>query len=155
MKKLNIAFSFILIALAGVFYFYADTFKTMPGQKDIGPAAFPKAIAILIVIAAVVLLITELRKKESEKADLLNLKVVIGVVTAVVFVALFKKIGFIVGAMISVFIMELMLLNEPFKKAWPLVTGVAVIAPIVLYVIFGVLLKVPLPMGVLAPIFGK
>ena len=55
--------------------------------------------------------------------------------------------------MVSIFVMEVLLLNEPFKKAWPLVTGVAVIAPIVIQLVFGVALKVPLPAGLLSFLF--
>lgn len=42
MKKLNIVFSVVLIAVAAFFFFYADTFKMLPGQTEIGPALSPR-----------------------------------------------------------------------------------------------------------------
>lgn len=45
MKKLNIVFSVVLIAVAAFFFFYADTFKTLPGQTEIGPGASPRPSA--------------------------------------------------------------------------------------------------------------
>ena len=45
MKKLNIVFSVVLIAVAAFFFFYADTFKTLPGQTEIAPALSPRPSA--------------------------------------------------------------------------------------------------------------
>ena len=47
-----------------------------------------------------------------------------------------------------------LLLNEPFKKAWPLMLAVSILAPVVLYAIFGMFLKVPLPNGILSGLLG-
>lgn len=154
MKRLNLVFSALLIVFSGVFFFYADTFKTLPGQTDIGPAAFPKFICVMLAVCAVILAFTELKKNSTEKVALFNLKFFIGVATAIGYFLVFKSIGFVLSSIVAIFIMELLLLNEPFKKAWPLITGVAFAAPIVLQLIFGTLLKVPLPAGLLAPILG-
>ena len=105
------------------------------------------------MILAILLIITELKKNDQTKVQLFNLKFLIGLVTAVLYFLLFKKVGFVLCSMVSIFVMEVLLLNEPFKKAWPLVTGVAVIAPIVIQLVFGVALKVPLPAGLLSFLF--
>ena len=153
LKHLNLIFSGVLIVLAGIFFKYADTFKMLPGQADIGPKAFPRFVSVVIVILAILLIITELKKNDQTKVQLFNLKFLIGLVTAVLYFLLFKKVGFVLCSMVSIFVMEVLLLNEPFKKAWPLVTGVAVIAPIVIRLVFGVALKVPLPAGLLSFLF--
>lgn len=153
LKHLNLIFSGVLIVLAGIFFKYADTFKMLPGQADIGPKAFPRFVSVVIVILAILLIITELKKNDQTKVQLFNLKFLIGLVTAVLYFLLFKKVGFVLCSMVSIFVMEVLLLNEPFKKAWPLVTGVAVIAPIVIQLVFGMALKVPLPAGLLSFLF--
>ena len=153
LKHLNLIFSGVLIVLAGIFFKYADTFKMLPGQADIGPKAFPRFVSVVIVILAILLIITGLKKNDQTKVQLFNLKFLIGLVTAVLYFLLFKKVGFVLCSMVSIFVMEVLLLNEPFKKAWPLVTGVAVIAPIVIQLVFGVALKVPLPAGLLSFLF--
>ena len=66
---------------------------------------------------------------------------------------LFKKVGFVLCGIVAVFVMEVLLLNEPFKKAWPIVVSVAIIAPVVIQLVFGTFLKVPLPKGILAFLF--
>lgn len=153
LKHLNLIFAGVLIVLAGVFFKYADTFKMLPGQADIGPKAFPRFVSAVIIILAILLIITELKKNDQTKVQLFNLKFLIGLVTAVLYFLLFKKVGFVLCSMVSIFVMEVLLLNEPFKKAWPLVTSVAILAPIAIYLIFGVALKVPLPAGLLSFLF--
>ena len=134
MKKLNIVFSVVLIAVAAFFFFYADTLKMLPGQTEIGPGAFPKA--------------------GSEKAELFSKKLLIGIAAAVVYFVLLKILGFVLDSIWVVFVMMALLLNEPFKKAWPLMLAVSILAPVVLYAIFGMFLKVPLPNGILSGLLG-
>ena len=153
LKHLNIIFAGLLIVLSGVFYHYTDTFKILPGQADIGPKAFPRAVCICLIVLAVLLIIDELRKNDNTKIELFNLKFFIGVATALLFLLLYRKVGFVICATVSIFVMEMLLLNEPFKKAWPLVVSVAIIAPIALQLIFGTFLKVPLPKGWLSFLF--
>ena len=78
MKKLNIVFSVVLIAVAAFFFFYADTFKMLPGQTEIGPGAFPKAVCVGLAVCGILLIIQELRKDGSEKAELFSKKLLIG-----------------------------------------------------------------------------
>ena len=82
MKKLNIVFSVVLIAVAAFFFFYADTFKMLPGQTEIGPGAFPKAVCVGLAVCGVLLIIQELRKGGSEKAELFSKKLLIGIAAA-------------------------------------------------------------------------
>ena len=140
MKKLNIVFSVVLIAVAAFFFFCADTFKMLPGQTEIGSGAFPKAVCVGLAVCGVLLIIQELRKGGSEKAELFSKKLLIGIAAAVAYFVLLKILGFV--------------LNEPFKKAWPLMLAVSILAPVVLYAIFGMFLKVPLPNGILSGLLG-
>ena len=163
MKKLNIVFSVVLIAVAAFFFFYADTFKMLPGQTEIGPGAFPKAVCVGLAVCGVLLIIQELRKGGSEKAELFSKKLLIGIAAAVVYFVLLKILGFVLDSIWVVFVMMALLLNEPFKKArscassgvnWPLMLAVSILAPVVLYAIFGMFLKVPLPNGILSGLLG-
>lgn len=139
MKKLNIVFSVVLIAVAAFFFFYADTFKMLPGQTEIGPGAFPKAVCVGLAVCGVLLIIQELR---------------LFTAAAVAYFVLLKILGFVLDSIWVVFVMMALLLNEPFKKAWPLMLAVSILAPVVLYAIFGMFLKVPLPNGILSGLLG-
>lgn len=154
MKKLNITFGVILIACAAFFFLYAGTFQTLPGQLDIGPAAFPRAVCVGLALCGALLIFSEIKKTDTAPANLFNVKFFIGVATAIGYFLLLKPLGFVVSSMLAVLIMMLLLLNEPLKKAWPLILIVSIAAPIVLQLIFGVFLKVPLPEGILAPILS-
>lgn len=149
MKKLNIIFSIILIAVSACFYFYADTFKTLPGQQEIGPGAFPKAVCIGLVICSMLLIISEVRKGNPEKAGLFNLPLLVGIGAVILYFFLLRPLGFVIDSMLITFVM-MVLLNEPIQKAWPLLASVSILTPVVLYAIFGILLKVPLPAGILS-----
>jgi|GEM_PF-492803 len=120
MKKLNIVFSVVLIAVAAFFFFCADTFKMLPGQTEIGSGAFPKAVCVGLAVCGVLLIIQELRKGGSEKAELFSKKLLIGIAAAVAYFVLLKILGFVLDSIWVVFVMMALLLNEPFKKAWPL-----------------------------------
>ena len=142
------------LAVAAFFFFYADTFKMLPGQTEIGPGAFPKAVCVGLAVCGVLLIIQELRKGGSEKAELFSKKLLIGIAAAVVYFVLLKILGFVLDSIWVVFVMMALLLNEPFKKAWPLMLAVSILAPVVLYAIFGMFLKVPLPNGILYGLVG-
>ena len=70
------------LAVAAFFFFYADTFKMLPGQTEIGPGAFPKAVCVGLAVCGVLLIIQELRKGGSEKAELFSKKLLIGIAAA-------------------------------------------------------------------------
>lgn len=150
MKKLNIAFSVILLLIAGFFFFYSDTFKTMPGQADIGPSGFPKVVCVGLAICAIILFVQQITKGSDKPIQLFNLKLIVGLVTAVVYVVLLRPVGFLLTSVAAVFIIMLLLVNEPVKKVLPVIITVSILVPVALQVIFGVLLKVPLPSGILA-----
>ena len=78
----------------------------------------------------------------------------IGIAAAVAYFVLLKILGFVLDSIWVVFVMMALLLNEPFKKAWPLMLAVSILAPVVLYAIFGMFLKVPLPNGILSGLLG-
>ena len=86
--------------------------------------------------------------------ELFSKKLLIGIAAAVAYFVLLKILGFVLDSIWVVFVMMALLLNEPFKKAWPLMLAVSILAPVVLYAIFGMFLKVPLPNGILSGLLG-
>lgn len=154
MKKLHIVFGAVLVFLSVFCFFYADTFKSISGQTDIGPGAFPKFVCVCLILCGGALIVREIRNNSQERAELFNWKLVISAAAIIIYFFILEPVGFIISSMCIVFVETLILLNEPMKKAWPLVAGVSVGTPIVLYLIFGVFLKVPLPSGILTGILG-
>jgi len=154
MKRLHIVFGAILVLISVFCFIYAGTFKSISGQTDIGPGAFPRFICVCLMICGGALIVREMKNDSQEKAYLFNRKLAISVAAILVYFLVLKPVGFIVSGIGIVFVETLILLNEPMKKAWPLVLGVSVGTPVVLYLIFGIFLKVPLPHGILAGILG-
>jgi len=153
-KKLNLVFSVLLILVSVCFFFYSNTFKVLANQQDIGPSGFPKAVCVGLTLCGVLLFVTELHKGNDEPASLFNLHLLVGVAAILAFFFLLTPLGFILDGILICLVMMFLLLNEPIKKAWPIIVIVSVAAPLVLYFIFGKFLNVPLPMGILAPLLG-
>ena len=152
MKKLKLIFGAVVIAVSAFFFYYSGTFQRMPGQKDIGPGAFPRFVCGLLILSGILLILREIKQDNQETVYLFSLKFFMGLLSIFCYFLLLKGLGFILDSIWIVAVMMLMLLNEPFKKAWPLIAGVSVGVPTGLYMIFGVFLKVPIPNGLLSGI---
>ena len=107
-----------------------------------------------LAVSGVLLIIQELRKRGRQNAQLFSNNLLIRIADPVAYFVLLKILGFVLDSIWVVFVMMALLLNEPFKKAWPLMLAVSILAPVVLYAIFGMFLKVPLPNGILSGLLG-
>lgn len=119
----------------------------MPG--DIGPAAFPYITAGLLIICGLGLLITGREKSPAAytKAQFIRLVTVIGVVLA--YIVGLHLIGFIIPTLAEAFALCTMFAKGKTELAlWKRLLFAALVTGI-LYVSFEVLLKMPLPAGIL------
>lgn len=148
MKKLNLVFSVLLIVTSVFFFFYADSFRALSGEEEIGPGAFPKAVCIALCFCSILLIVKEVKRYDAEKAGLFNYRILVGFVVSIFYLFLLKPLGFLIDSFLIVIVMTLLLLTEPLKKAWPILISVSVLVPVALYIVFDLCLKVPLPAGV-------
>lgn len=139
MKKNDLLLGFILVAICGVFYFMISR---LPSKATIYPIF---VTTLLLLLTLIHIAITYLKKDHVEKnifkgLELKQLFFVIG--TSGLYVAMISLVGYITSTIIYI-ISVLFGLKVNKKLSVIIGTGFS----IVIYVLFKVILKVPLPKG--------
>lgn len=116
---------------------------------SLGPAVWPRILAVLLFVVATIQLINVLRGKVKTEVHIDNPKeVVIACVLIVAYGLLLKPVGYIV--MTAILLISLLWLFHERKPLVMILTPVIVIA--LSYYLFHSLLRVPLPDGILEPL---
>lgn len=149
MKQSNIAISLILIGLAGFILLQSRNlaFGTLRAPQT---AFFPTTLATLLLIFSAILLGQTLLGKETRRGpDKIVAEgwVRIGgaLATMVGFALALERLGFL----LTTFLLMVLLLRAIESQRWPKVVAIALMTALISYAIFGWLLGIPLPAGVL------
>ena len=147
-RKINWADICVSLALYGltVFVFINSSHFKKTLDRSLNPAVWPRIICVLLCIMATIQLVNALRGKITIEASFSNMwRVVAAMVLILAYAFLLKKVGFIVCSL--VLLVGLLLIFD-VKKKW-----VYVVLPVVtialVYYLFKVMLRVPLPKGIL------
>jgi hypothetical protein len=149
MKRANVAIALILTGLAGFILFEAGklSFGSMRVPRT---AFFPVILATLLLILSLILLAQALRgaptgrgPKRIEAEGWFRIGAT--VVTLLGFALALERLGFL----LSTLVLMVLLLRAIESLAWHKVFAVALATSLVAYAIFGWLLGIPLPAGVL------
>jgi len=106
-----------------------------------GPGLWPFAISVVIAVLSVVLLITGRGLQDTERFSRASLQTVIGLVTLVALAALLPLIGFEIPALL----LMLVWLRWLGKESWRSSIVISICAVAAFYVLFVLLLQIPLP----------
>jgi putative tricarboxylic transport membrane protein len=134
----------------------ADNWRIGARWGDDGPQAgyFPFRVGAIMFLASLVTLITHLRARASEEGTFVErsqLKQVLQVlIPTIVFVAAITFLGIYVSAAIFIAVFMAWLGKYPIHKIAP----VALLVPVVLFLMFEIWFLVPLPKGPLETAFG-
>ena len=142
----------VFLALSIAVLLNIQGFPNIPGQK-IGPGAFPGLIAIVLACCSVALIWRGWRERREQHLvavgawltsprHVQNFLITVGALVFYILAA--DKLGFLVCGTLILLAMFLTLKVKP-SHAVPL----AIVAPLVIHLIFYKLLRVPLPWGVL------
>jgi putative tricarboxylic transport membrane protein len=150
MKTSNIAISVILIGLAG---FVLMQTRHLPfGTLQVPQTAFFPAILATLLLGFSFILLAQTLVAAPERrwgADRIAAEgwVRIGATLAamVAFALVLERLGFL----LTTFLLMVLLLRAVESQRWPKVVGIAVTAALISYALFGWLLGIPLPAGVL------
>lgn len=143
----------ILIVIAVALAVIARGFPAVPGQ-DYGASAFPTLIAAGFAGCGLVLIRQGLKEKAPlvvwrdwtrDHRHVVNVLAIIAATLFYIFAA--DRLGFILTTALI-----LLALLRRFRVGWGTSVAIAVVIPVVMQYLFGNLLLVPLPWGVLAPI---
>jgi len=153
-KRRNIIYSVVLIAI-GVFAFvYAGRYATTSAQYVTTAALFPRIMAGGLIVTALAILIQSLRKKADapEPGQKKNaLKFLLSLGTFVAYYLLFKPLGFIVDSALLVFVC---MYRMGCRKWWTMAIY-SIVMPAVVFAIFYYLFYTSLPLGILSGILPR
>lgn len=146
----------VLLALALAVLFEVRTFPNIPGQ-NIGPAAFPALLAVLLATCALVLVVRGIRDKRAHEAWITpggwlksahHLRAFLVTIGVLVFYIVFSaRLGFIPS---GVLVLCTMFLTLGVRRR--LILPIAVVVTLLIHTLFYKGLRVPLPWGVLMPV---
>lgn len=145
MKKYNIGISIVLILMSVAMFLSASKMPSVDGSM--GAGTWPKVLAVCMILLAVLLLIQSLTDRTQKKAPFTmgpGLKrVLTGIAIMLVFCVILNFFGFMIASAFMIpAIMILMGERRPF-----MLIGVTVGVLVFIYVVFAILLNLPLPSG--------
>ncbi len=149
MKRADVTIALILTGLAA--FILLEAGKLSFGSMRVPRTAFfPIILATLLLILSLILLGQALRGARTVRGpDRIEAegwyRIGATLVTLVGFALVLERLGFL----LSTFLLMVLLLRAIEPQAWPKVIAVALVTSLVVYAIFGWLLGIPLPAGVL------
>ena len=159
----NIFFGISLFVLSGIIFVFGSNFPNfvVRGQKLPGPKFFPYALAFVLiglgvyfVIKSIVLLKLKKTPRDAslapaEKITFEGVKNVVAIIAGILFfVPLINLLGFLLGAMV----ISTVLMTTLNVKLWHSLIYSAVLV-VLIFLIFGMVFKIPLPEGSLIAMF--
>ncbi|MEP7275539.1 MAG: tripartite tricarboxylate transporter TctB family protein [Betaproteobacteria bacterium] len=156
MKFNDAVFGAVLLVLGLAVLVHVPSFPSIPGQKY-GPGIFPGVVAAALVVCAVLLIVSGLRRRATDpwfaagtwtRSRRHVVALVVTVVGTVAYVLLAEKVGFLIVAPILLFAL---FVSYGVRVNVAIVT--AIVVTLVMHFAFYKLLRVPLPWGVIRPLF--
>jgi putative tricarboxylic transport membrane protein len=140
-------FNFTIIGVVGAFSFFIfyliTQFPAKVTKTKFGPAFFPELLLLIIGILLVVLVLENMRSQDTTNLDFSDMRLpacMMGLVGITTFI--FEYLGFVLSGFI--FLVPAMLLLKARPRT-AVIASVLVVAFI--YIVFKVILRVPLPVG--------
>lgn len=146
MKKANISVSVVLFAIAAYMIYEASGYFHVD-PNDVGPQFFPIAIAILLIVLGIGLIVSSFIGTQNESSPQFFTtkqgKSYIVIAMMLVYVLLMPKLGFCVTSCLFLFALIRMF---GYKK-YLINAAVSISVTALIYLLFKLLLSVPLPSG--------
>jgi hypothetical membrane protein len=147
MKKGTIAVALLLLGFACLYYQQAALIPLPKFMLDIGPAAFPKILAVLLGVLSLALLGIGLFGRDKRPLELPKLRAWLVMGLAVGYMYILDAAGFMAAGMIMLFLMMCLLRPDSRRRTWATIAAMSLAIPAILYFVFNSLLKVGLPRG--------
>lgn len=150
MKKADIIAGVLGILLS--FYIFMESAK-FPEDNVLlmGPSFFPRILAVLMLIMSITLIVIALMGKSAKTAEKLDIRdpgiqrSIIALVATVIYLLLFKRLGFILDSILYLMFLMYLLKLRNYVQMVLVSIGVSV----AVYFIFKVGLSITLPLGIL------
>lgn len=157
LKREDVFIGVVLSIVSVVFFINTYTFPVTPVQSA-GPAFWPRVLTVILFCLSLVLIIGGVIKRKRQKQNANKdytpkpiLKPMIAIAISMLFVALFKKLGFVITTFSYYLAMSLVIKQKiEYKniKSWlsMLLQSSAIVG--LIYFVFKVFLNVDLPSGI-------
>lgn len=150
MKKSNIVISFVFILLGILVLLNVSTYPTISvgNEKLLGPAFFPGLLAMILIVLSILLILTNYKSTEQRSTGLFDsysIKAYITMLGLVVYILLLNVVGFLIMTPILLFA----LIRFYGVKEYPKLVITSLLITVFIYIVFKILLAVPLPLGIL------
>ena len=129
----------------GGFIAYAASLARGSSRYDLGPAFFPHAAGIALVILGLYTMVNEYFRGERVVIQFLNRKILLGIAAMAVYTALLRPLGYVASGVLIMTVLMILMCTDSLRKVWGRLLLVGVLAPIAIYLIFAKYLLVPLP----------
>ena len=147
----------IASALLGIFTLIGASKIEVGSSLGRGAEFLPKVVGWIFLLLALLFLIKgllsakeDLKEKTEKEYDKDSLLRFLGtIVLFVLYVLLFKSVGFIIMTAVFIFCQILLMAAPEDRKILPAL-AISIIVPIILYIIFGRLLHMAIPDGILS-----
>jgi len=131
----------VFLFLVGVYVIYGGLSMEVPFSYDpLGPKAFPVILGVLLSALSLVIIAKPEKSHFPQSATMLN--TVLIVVLLVIYALSFNFLGFLLSTALLVFF-----ISRIFKGTTKQALGSAIGVSFSVYLLFGILLDVPLPAG--------
>ncbi|AZR74475.1 hypothetical protein BBF96_14430 [Anoxybacter fermentans] len=152
-SKFDILIAISLSLISFLVFWISKDFPTL--QNGIGPSAFPKILAGLLIIFSIVLVFKAVRNESKRpaifKGFTKGLKLILVVVIILIsYIKVIEILGFILSSSLLLFIL-MFIFGEKRKMV---LTLVPIGFTVILYLAFKKLAMVPLPEGIIEKLFG-
>jgi putative tricarboxylic transport membrane protein len=150
-KKMNSKMLLAIILIIANSIYFIEGIRIAPLMKngEIGITFFPIFVSLLLFISAGFLLHTGIREKTSTSFSLLKIsKPITVIVITLIYVAIFKKTGYIISSILYVFSLLILFDDQKGSKNKKFLNVIyAIIIVLLIYLLYQKIFGVILPMG--------
>lgn len=155
MRKANIIGALIFLAISIYVIAVTFTFKQFKNVA-VGPEFFPRYLASGLMICSIVLIYQSLMSKDKSPAPTISLRdkgmqrVLAGIIIIVLYLALWKTLGFLIVTPLALFAFMYLLQLKNYK----IMTAIAIFSGTGIFLAFKIILGIEMPLGILSSIIN-
>jgi putative tricarboxylic transport membrane protein len=149
-KNRNLLLEVVLWAALAFLIAYKSLRLDVGTLSSPGPGLMPFISALFLLVLALSMFIQMARSKEDQKAPAFDFKRALNPFLIGFFIIGFVIVFKVAGYILSCFLLMVVLLKIAGNKSWKLILGTSFVVTSLSYILFGVVLKLSLPAGMLS-----
>lgn len=155
MKKSDVTASLFLFFTAIIIYWYAGTFPfNIEKNLVLNPGFYPRFLSIIMIVLALLLLITSLKKKYKDKESLrkqVSKESIVLTFLTLLMVLIYpiglQYLGFLITTLIFTFVLTYFL-SDRNKYDIKTISFASLLITLIVFFVFDIILNIPFPKGI-------